>query len=599
MPLYSGHLDAADASGVVGWSDPPSEVTVIVNGASVGNAQIGEARLDARDAGYRKAAGFFFEIARYLKPGKNILEVVFPNGDPVCGSPKTIDYDPAASIDEHWSTQYSHKTPLILRWWQHDRIVCHINERVCGDAIPGQSHGLYRWLLHDFGPFPLKHGVSVGAGEAAKEIDVVRLGIVEQFDLFELSTVAIETGRQAIVRDGLADRMSFRHGNAFEQVGPYDLVFWNNSLHHMYDVDEAVSWSFNVLRPGGLFVFDEYVGPTRMQFSEYVLDINTLYRRLLSHEYLIDPCSSGQILDAVHNVDVDALLTLDPSEAADSDNILPSIKKHFPDAVIKPTGGCVYHLGLNDILHNLRNDEAEIARALMLDDQLTERGLTQYAVGIARKPTKVVSIPRLMRRLNVGCGPNHIKQGWHNIDVRPFPWIDEVRDATLPFDDIAPLEYVYCEHFLEHLTLEGAMRFLQNSASALAPNRRIRISTPSLEWVLATHFNLADQIEESVVMATLLTNRAFYGWGHQFVWSKPMLQAALRAFGFRDIRFWGYGESDDPNLVGLEQHGDYYLHEGWPSVWIVEGTRGTQLTIDHQFVSQCENVLHRHVLGGH
>jgi predicted SAM-dependent methyltransferase/SAM-dependent methyltransferase len=598
VPVFSGYVDAADVSGVIGWSDPPSEVTVFVNGASVGNAQIAGARPDAQEAGYREAAGFFLQIARYLKPGKNTIEVVFPNGDPVPGSPNTIDYDPAARIDLHWSSQYAHKTPLILRWWQDYRIVSHINKRVCGEAIPGQSHGLYRWLLRDFGPFPLKHGVSVGCGEATKEIDVVKLGIVERFDLFELSSVAIETGRQAAENVGLADRMSFHHGNALERPGTYDMVFWNNSLHHMFNVDEAVAWSFNVLRPGGLFVFDEYVGPTRMQFSEFVLGVNTLYRRLLSHEYLIDPCSSDQILDVVHNVDVDALLALDPSEAADSDNILPSINKHFPNAIIKPTGGCVYHIGLNDILHNLRDDEAEIARALMLDDQLTERGLTQYAVGIARKPAKVL-MTRGMIRLNVGCGPHHRKEGWHNIDIRPFPGVDEVRDATLPFDDIAPLEYVYCEHFLEHLTLEAAVQFLQNSAFALAPNGRIRISTPALEWVLATHFNLSDETEEQVVMATLVTNRAFHGWGHQFIWSKPMLRTALRALGFENVTFWGYGESDDPNLVGLEQHGDYYLQRGWPSVWIAEGVRGTYITLNNEFISQCESILSQYVRAGH
>ena len=114
-----------------------------------------------------------------------------------------------------------------------------------------------------------------------------------------------------------------------------------------------------------------------------------------------------------------------------------------------------------------------------------------------------------MRRLNVGCGPKHIKKGWYNLDIQPFPGIDEARDATLPLDDLSPLSYVYSEHFLEHLSLDGAIRFLRNSARALVPGGRIRLSTPALKWVLATHFDLQDTKDESVAAATLVINRAF------------------------------------------------------------------------------------------
>jgi predicted SAM-dependent methyltransferase len=204
-----------------------------------------------------------------------------------------------------------------------------------------------------------------------------------------------------------------------------------------------------------------------------------------------------------------------------------------------------------------------------------------------------------MRYLNVGCGPIYQKKGWYNIDLREFPGVDEVRDATLPFEDLAPIKYIYCEHFLEHLSLEEALSFMRNSATALVPSGRIRVSTPALEWVLGTHFDLTESCQDRVIHATLVINRAFHGWGHQFLWSKPMLHAALLAIGFQDITFWRYGESDDPNLVGLEQHGDYHIHEGWPSVWIAEGVRGNDPTIDQRFLARCENELNQYVRGGH
>jgi predicted SAM-dependent methyltransferase len=204
-----------------------------------------------------------------------------------------------------------------------------------------------------------------------------------------------------------------------------------------------------------------------------------------------------------------------------------------------------------------------------------------------------------MRYLNVGCGPLHRKTGWYNIDVREFPGVDEVRDATLPFDDLAPVKYVYCEHFLEHLSLEGALAFLRNSAAALMPSGRIRLSTPALEWVLATHFDLTEDCPDRVIQSTLVMNRAFHGWGHQFIWSKPMLQAALAAVGFEDVKFWAYGESDDPALVGLEQHGEFQIAKGWPSVWVVEGARGSRIAENESFVLRCEEEFQCHVRSGH
>jgi hypothetical protein len=57
-----------------------------------------------------------------------------------------------------------------------------------------------------------------------------------------------------------------------------------------------------------------------------------------------------------------------------------------------------------------------------------------------------------------------------------------------------------------------------------------------------------------------------------------MLEQLLRSVGFDQLTWHAYGESDDPTLRGLERHRGYSVHDGWPSVWIVEGVRGAQAT---------------------
>jgi SAM-dependent methyltransferase len=256
-------------------------------------------------------------------------------------------------------------------------------------ACQAISQGLYRWVKTEFGPLPLRRGMSVGCGEGAKEFATMAAGIVEEFDLYEISGGAISAGKEAAARLGLAERARFHHANAFESaIGSYDLVLWNSSLHHMPAVGFALAWSRDRLRPGGLLILDEYVGPTRMQFPPWWLDENTAWRRSLPKRYKRNPFDPARLVaDVVLNSDLDLLIEADPSEAADSGNILPELVKHFPEAKIKPTGGAIYHLGANDILHNFCDDPQEIGRMLEWDDRLLALGATQYAVAVAQRST--------------------------------------------------------------------------------------------------------------------------------------------------------------------------------------------------------------------
>lgn len=202
-------------------------------------------------------------------------------------------------------------------------------------------------------------------------------------------------------------------------------------------------------------------------------------------------------------------------------------------------------------------------------------------------------------RLHVGCGPHNLMPGWWNVDVRSFEGIDEVADVTAPWP-WRRIDYCYGEHFLEHLTLEQATSFLAQARERLRPGGRIRLSTPSLEWVWRTHFRAGGSAVE-VVSDTYKANRAFHGWGHEFLYSQPFLEHVLTASGFTDIRFHGYGESDDANLRDLERHGGYQVVDGLPSVWNVEAARprGARPVPSPDLAREIEEAYGRFVRSGH
>jgi SAM-dependent methyltransferase len=286
----------------------------------------------------------------------------------------------------HWS---SHRLRAGTRWWQSPVVLAHVNRLVCGDALPGPWAGLNRRLAALAPDGGFARAISIGCGNGVKEIELLRLGIVERFDLFEISAERVAQGAAMAARLGLSGRARFVVGDAFAEAvdGSYDLVYWNNALHHMLDVPAAVRRSHALLRTGGVFAMDDFVGPARFQWTDVNLDVANRVRALLPEDALHDPAQPGRMLSrTVQRPDPARLAAIDPTEAVQSDLILPSIAEVFSEAEVKLTGGCIYHLALNDVIANLGEMESRplLDALLLLDEALARAGHTHYAVALAR-----------------------------------------------------------------------------------------------------------------------------------------------------------------------------------------------------------------------
>jgi predicted SAM-dependent methyltransferase len=160
---------------------------------------------------------------------------------------------------------------------------------------------------------------------------------------------------------------------------------------------------------------------------------------------------------------------------------------------------------------------------------------------------------------------------------------------------------VYGEHLLEHLEPGEAWRLLLEAGRALRPGGVIRLSTPSLEWVMKAQYDDdPDLPRDRAITQTYTINRAFRGWGHRFLYSRPMLERLLHGAGFGDLRFERYGDSERPDLRGLEHHEDHGWAGGFQHVWIVEATRGPDpLVISDELPGELEREFGRYVASGH
>lgn len=158
-----------------------------------------------------------------------------------------------------------------------------------------------------------------------------------------------------------------------------------------------------------------------------------------------------------------------------------------------------------------------------------------------------------------------MRSGWTNVDLEAHGGVEYVLDVRrgLPFKDA---QHIFAEHFLEHLTYDEGLAFLKECRDALRADGVLRLSTPNLDWVWLTQYRTGAGLRECFGI-----NKAFRGWGHQFLYNLETLTATLHAAGFADVRECRYGESADPVLTNLERHERDVDSVALPHVIIVEG----------------------------
>lgn len=143
----------------------------------------------------------------------------------------------------------------------------------------------------------------------------------------------------------------------------------------------------------------------------------------------------------------------------------------------------------------------------------------------------------------------------------PSPWVNYDRDCdiTQPLPmATASTDIVFSEMCIEHVTHQQAWSFLCECHRILKPGGLIRIVIPdfSLSWRLKDPDWL--RVNQGVTNndGTLRDQMKsiLFGHGHQGLWNAQLLRDVMEAIGFSGVRIHCAGESDRPELRGLEQH---------------------------------------------
>jgi len=266
------------------------------------------------------------------------------------------------------------------RWQDNTPLVQYLKDQICAEHETGVA-GAIRATT---GGTPLARGVAIGAGTGFNERALVKAGLVEHFDLYEVSETRVAEARAAAAEAGMSDNFSEYLEDAFatEKSEEYDIVYWQDALHHMPDIDQAIGWSIRALKPGGLLVVHDYIGPTRLQWRRS--EVRAARQFLADNADLIE-------VDRVRVRQGGPFRRFkqfwrDPSEAPHSDKI-PGIYAKHTGQPLTILGGAMIHL-CGGFTVGLEQKDPEIHnRLIALDQKMRDQGIYHFAFGLWKKPS--------------------------------------------------------------------------------------------------------------------------------------------------------------------------------------------------------------------
>ncbi|HVS02870.1 MAG TPA: class I SAM-dependent methyltransferase, partial [Thermoanaerobaculia bacterium] len=233
----------------------------------------------------------------------------------------------------------------------------------------------------------------VGAGEGWLERSLARRPQIGRIDASDVSAGAVQQAAAAARRAGF-DNIHYRVLDLDRDPLPparYDLVLAHAALHHVEQLEHCFAQLASTLRPGGLLVYNEYVGPDRFQFSEAQMAvINDVMVRLPPR--LRRSAVLGEVLPHKTRPTVAEMLAVDPSESVRSSELLPLTERHFTLLERIDYGGTLLQHLLYDIVQNFAADDpfdrATLELLCLLEESLIAGGAlpADYAVVVAGKP---------------------------------------------------------------------------------------------------------------------------------------------------------------------------------------------------------------------
>lgn len=312
-----------------------------------------------------------------------------------------MDSRDVAKVKELWGESSGRwGSEQWLRWLQHPNVQERINALATGE----QGRDRFHYLVDKYFPrqvgttHRVKRALTLGCGHGEFERGVAGYDLAEIHDACDIADGAVSAAARLAREAGLSHiRYKVADLNTIQLPRRnYDVVFGISSIHHVASLEHVFAEVVETLVPGGYFVLDEFIGPSKFQWTNDQLDaINTELQRM-PMEFRRGLAAPFIPKGAVRRPSIAEMNAGDPSEAARSSEILDVLAQSFEIVEFRGYGGSLLHLLLDEIAGRFAPDNPQamgyLRHLFELEDRLIAAGTLRHDFAV------IVAQPKARRQ---------------------------------------------------------------------------------------------------------------------------------------------------------------------------------------------------------
>jgi ubiquinone/menaquinone biosynthesis C-methylase UbiE len=339
-------------------------------------------------------AGFFYWLFRAYQ---RLLVMRLPHGFSLAAglakahSTSDPDTQKASQLWGQRAQQRQDQNMPIVAWTDSPLV----NQLYIHPTISGVAEDNWlTWVSKKYFPQPLHRALSIGCGDGCLERHALQFNIIAQhFDAFDASLGAIEIARRKAEETGIAGRVRYvvaDLNHCHLEPRSYEAAFSAMALHHIRELEHVLEQIRSSLKPGSLFILNEFVGPDQFQWTPTQVRLANEQLHRIPERYR-KSLRSGRLKYEVLRPTRAEMTAGDPTESIRSSEILPLVSQAFEIVQRVDYGGTIVNLVLEEIAGNFQWASEDISILQMLFDaekQLLREGVvpSDFTLIIARRP---------------------------------------------------------------------------------------------------------------------------------------------------------------------------------------------------------------------
>jgi ubiquinone/menaquinone biosynthesis C-methylase UbiE len=250
-------------------------------------------------------------------------------------------------------------------WWDIPEVQQRWNKFISGN----ENVEYYEYVSQKyFGNRNNLIGLSLGCGTGHRELKWVEQNKFSILEAVDISQPRIETAKKEALSRGYDNIIKYVTADIYKinmKELHYDAIFAEQSLHHFSPLKKLLLKINSSLKPDGYFIINEFVGPTRFQWTEKQIEVINGLLSIIPVKYkkLYD---NNDIKNFIYRPSKLRMVLGDPSEAIESGSIMQYLNEIFDVVEVRPYGGTILNLLFAGIGHHFLSPKPKIQRWLKM-----------------------------------------------------------------------------------------------------------------------------------------------------------------------------------------------------------------------------------------